>query len=82
MTSHNIKKNKALFAQGSYNRWAMKEIDKYIAQNKDRSIIEVLEEFRYKMDRFACNARTGEANFMFSVAYDVVTDMLDKEISK
>lgn len=78
---HKVLKNKALFAQESYTRWAMKEIDDYLAQNNGGSI-EILEEFRKNMDYFACNARTDHAKLMFSVAYDVATNLLDMEISK
>lgn len=81
MTKHNVLKNRAILAQGSYCHWATEEIERYIAQNKGRPIIEVIEEFRHRMDCFACNAKTAEANFMFSVAYDVATDMLDEVIN-
>lgn len=76
MTFVNTSKNKTLFAQKSYSNWAKKEIDRYLAQNKGDSI-DAVEEFRSMMDSFACNAKTAEANFMFSVAYDVATDVLD-----
>lgn len=75
-------RNKALFTQNSYRCWAMEEIENYITQNESMPITDLLEDFRRKMDHFACDARTPHARFMFSVAYDVVTDMLDKEISK
>lgn len=73
-------KNKTLFAQRSYTRWAMDEINRYICKNEDLPVIELLEAFRLKMDRFACDARTDHGKFMFSVAYDVATNMLDEVI--
>lgn len=68
---------KVVFAQQSYTKWATREIERYVAQNKGRPIVEVLEEYCHKMDAFACQARTDEAKLMFSVAYDVGMDVLD-----
>lgn len=68
---------KAEFEFISYSRSAIGEIYLYLLKNKNKNPIEVLEEFRGMMDDFACYARNGIANFMFSIYYDVATDVLD-----
>lgn len=66
----------------AYNHWAYKELSNYVYRRKsDISPVSAVEEFREKMDDYACKAKTGEANFIFSVAYDVATDILDLFIS-
>lgn len=62
----------------SYEYSAINEIKKYIKENnKTEDIIGLLDDFRYKMDCFACESSNGDASFMFSVYYDVATDVLD-----
>lgn len=67
----------AEFAQQSYARWAMQEIIRYVGKNSNTPIYILMEEFRSKMDDAACEAKDPSKNFMFSVAYDVATDVLD-----
>lgn len=69
--------SKAVFAQQSYARWAVGEVIRYIEKRPEMEVCMLIEEFRNKMDDAACKAKTPEKNFMFSVAYDVATDVLD-----
>ena len=71
---------KMFFEYQSYKRSAIKEIEMYLIDHKDEDPIDVLEGFRRLMDNFSCRAPTGEGSFMFSVYYDVATDVLDKMI--
>lgn len=64
-----------LFAQRSYQQWAVDEILKSIKESKSIPTITVLEDFIRKMDDFSC--RGGEGGLIFSVAYDVATEILN-----
>lgn len=66
-----------MFRYRSYCHWAIIEIRKCIIKSSPNLVIETLEKFRYKMDNLACSATDGNKNFMFSIAYDVTTDVLD-----
>ena len=66
-------RKKAFFAQSSYARWAVKKCLQ-IAVDSDNPR-KGLEEFAEKMEEYACLAK-GDAKFCFSVAYDIVTDIL------
>lgn len=68
---------KAEFEFISYSRSAIGEIYLCLLENQNKNPIDTIEEFRSKMDDFACYAQNGMANFMFSVYYDVATDVLD-----
>ncbi len=60
----------------SYSRWAADEIIHELEMNKDIPPLIILEEFRNKMDDYACeNLRNS---FIFSEAYDVVTIIIDE----
>lgn len=61
----------------SYNKWALDEIYLTLRRNTGRNAIKVIEDFRYSMDLAATNAKTDSCNFMFSIAYDAATDILD-----
>lgn len=61
----------------SYRNWAFKELMEYLAKNRSYGYQPATEKFRETMDEFACAAKTPEADFMFSTAYDVATDVLD-----
>lgn len=70
---------RSLFAYQSYYMWALGELRSYLELRKHtKPVYEVVEDFRYLMDCYACEARTPENNFMFSVAYDAVTSVLDE----
>lgn len=73
--TYNIKKMD--FMLKSYSRSAMNEIKLYLMENDQKDPISVLEDFRYMVDHFPCNTEDADANFMFSVYYDVATDVLD-----
>ncbi len=62
----------------SYKHSAVNEIKSYLSKHKDQNAINVLEEFRNWVDTFACCTKDGETNFMFSIYYDVATDLLDE----
>lgn len=65
------------FQEASYKRWAAREIRDYLDRHRKHEPINAVEEFRYSMDQFACSTKNPRKNFMFSVAYDVATDILD-----
>lgn len=73
--SYKIKKMN--FILKSYSRSAMNEIKLYLMENNQKDPISALEDFRYLVDHFACDTENADANFMFSVYYDVATDVLD-----
>lgn len=65
------------FEYKSYQHSALGEIRQYLIRHNKENPIKMLEEFRYQMDVFACETKNPTANFMFSVYYDVATDVLD-----
>lgn len=65
------------FDYQSYIYSAMNEIKFYLMEHDDQNPISVMEDFRHLVDCFACDAKTAEQNFMFSVYYDVASDVLD-----
>lgn len=65
------------FEYQSYKHSAMNEIKFYLLEHQNENPISAIENFRYQMDCFACGTENGIANFMFSVYYDVATDVLD-----
>ena len=69
---------KASFEYRSYCRSGIEELKDYLRKHPDQNPIDVIEEFRYQMDIFACKTKNGGANFMFSVYYDVATNILDE----
>ncbi len=70
------------FEYSSYAKSAMKEIMDYVLKNKDEDPILLVENFRHDMDCIACSSKTGIKNFMFSVYYDIATEVLDNLMSK
>lgn len=72
-----FKTKKRYFAFESYERWAIKEVNRLFSIHPEVSPIVLVEDFRAKMDEFACRAKTGNASIMFSVAYDTATDILN-----
>lgn len=69
------------FEYDSYKHSAISEICMYLMEHELEDPIEALETFRCEMDNFACNAKTTSTNFMFSVYYDIATDVLDVLLS-
>lgn len=65
------------FEHQSYARSAMDEIRFYLMEHENENPITAVENFRYMVDCFACETKNGGANFMFSVYYDVASDVLD-----
>ena len=75
----------------SYRRWAIKDLietienDIYFERHLKNTGIDpiyFMERYREKMDSFACLAKTEKTNLIFSVAYDLATDVLDELISR
>lgn len=69
---------KASFEYRSYCRSGIEEIKDCLRKYPDQNPIAVIEWFRHQMDMFACKTKNGGANFMFSVYYDVATNILDE----
>lgn len=65
------------FYYTSYESWALREVKTYLMIHSDQNPIDALDEFRYQMDCAAVNAKTETTNFIFSICYDVATDVLD-----
>lgn len=66
------------FTQASYSRWAAEEIIIYILSHVNLTPIEAVEEFRDLMEDYATRDRYDKQNsYIFSVAYDVATDIYD-----
>lgn len=63
------------FEQRSYQKWAVDEIVRDIASSKFTSPVMVVENFIHKMDGFS--RRNYKNRIIFSIAYDVATDILD-----
>ena len=67
------------FTVQAYNAWAFEMVKEHIATSK-KNLIDALEDFRAKVDDYACRAKTEDARLIFACAYDVVTDILDDQI--
>lgn len=69
---------KYYFLYDVYIKWSMEMIEEYLMKSKNYSCdgLMVLEELAHKMDTYACQAKTDDAKFIFSTAYDVVTDFI------
>lgn len=65
------------FEQQSYARSAMDEICFYLMEHENENPITAVENFRRMVDCFACETKNENSKFMFSVYYDVVSDVLD-----
>lgn len=65
---------RCVFKQQSYQKWAALNFLQYL-ENSDLSIIDAIEEYIRVMDIYACNGNTEESRYMFSVAYDVASDL-------
>ena len=74
-------KKKVNFEYQSYKRSAIDEIKIWLLDHRDQNPIDAVEDFRHQVDIFACETKNGGANFMFSIYYDVATDVLDMLIS-
>lgn len=69
--------NKKIFYYVSYMNSALDEIKAFILKHRDQNIVSTMEDFRSLMDDYACEARTPSQNFIFSIYYDVATNILD-----
>lgn len=69
--------NRTEFIYDSLSNAGVKEIKLYLLAHSDKNPISAVEDFIHQVDTFACNAKTGDANFMFSVYYDVGMHILD-----
>lgn len=66
------------FSKRSYERWAAKEILESIRRRPDISPLQIVEGYVHMADKFS-GIEHDERNdsFIFSVAHDVATDILD-----
>lgn len=71
-----------VYNQRVFGNWAAMEIRDYIDKHRDWDPLMAVEEFRYAMDNFASSSTKSKNNFMFSVACDVATDILDMLLSE
>lgn len=70
--------NRSVFEQQSYRHSAIIEIKQYLIDHKDQNPTDAVQDFRDMMDLASCESKVGTTkNFMFSVYYDVATDVLD-----
>lgn len=65
------------FLNMSYSRCAIEELIDYILEHPEQNIIESIEVFRKTMDDYCCKACGEESKMIFSIAYDVSTNVLD-----
>lgn len=75
-------KNNAVYLQKLYGNWAVGEIRDYINNHRDWDPLMAVEEFRYAMDTLATSSKKSKNHFMFSVAYDVASHILDELITE
>lgn len=60
-----------------YGLWALQELRRYLIDRGKYAPQLIIEEFRWLMDQYCCNAKCIDASYMFSIAYDISTEMLD-----
>lgn len=66
------------FSKRSYARWAAMEVLKCIQNHPDRTSTEIVEDFVRKMDEYSgVEHDNRNDSFIFYVAHDVATDILD-----
>lgn len=70
-------RNNIHFVQKSYTHSAILEIERYLKEHVNRNPIDAVEDFRGLVGDYACQAKNEMICFMFSVYYDVATDVLD-----
>lgn len=70
-------KKRAYFECESYQHSAIGEIRRYLMDHNKEDPIKVVDDFCYMVDDFACKTKNSTASFMFSVYYDVATDIMD-----
>lgn len=69
------------FETQSYRHSAIREILFYLLDHVDESPISAIEDFRRLVDGLSCIGPNENVRFMFSVYYDVATEVLDVLIS-
>lgn len=65
------------FKQESYNVYFVKELGRYICENRDRPVDQTILEFRNKMEDYSCIAQNPEVKWMYAVGCDVANNALD-----
>lgn len=73
----NYNKKRKDFDKMSFQRTAMDEIRFYLMEHASENPVDTIEKFRRMMDEFSCRPKSDDTSFMFSVYYDVATDVLD-----
>lgn len=80
--------NQTQFMLYAYRNWAIDDLIERVEEEIDLPFksyfgpINFIEKYRERMDDFACKAKTEEANLLFSIAYDLGTEVLDILISR
>ncbi len=71
------------FYYHSYCRWALDELEHYIWKHSNtKDIMYLLETYRQRMDDWSCLPnKPAETCWMFTVAYDMVTYIIDQVIT-
>lgn len=65
--------------QLAYEAWGLEELLDYIGKNPDKPLIDCVEEFVRKLNRYSMI--NTKSSYMFSCAYDICTFILDMLIS-
>lgn len=68
---------KDLYKQCVYGKWALLEIRQYLLEHAQDPLELAIEQYRKLMDEYCLQAKNEDTSIMFSVAYDVATEMLD-----
>lgn len=70
------------FQRASYRMSALEELEDYFRSNLRAPFREdpweILENFRKQCENASCENKTEDYKFMFTIYYDVVTDVMDQ----
>lgn len=75
---HRVFYDKREYKQNINDSWAITELREYLLQHIDQPLIQTLEEFQEEMRQFSCKTSNEKASILFSSAYDIATDMIDR----
>lgn len=64
-------------ANQSYRRWALRELGDFLSSCPDHEPIFLLEKYRSVMNDKACNGKTEEFRYVFTMCYEVATEVMD-----
>lgn len=69
--------NKKYFELLSYQRWVINEIKIELLNHQKEHPIDILEKMLYNFDKHSCETTSEDVNYIFSIACDVIRDVLD-----